>query len=102
VAQCIEQLAPGGTVSVLGVHYGPVAVPFLPMLNKEAKLIASMGYCSHEGGRDMAQAAEMLAARPEIAEALITHRFPIEDAADAFRVAADRASGSIKVVVEVG
>ena len=94
-------LAPGGTVSVLGVHLSPVEVPFMAMLNKEARLITSMGYCRHEGGRDMAQAAEMLAARPELADALITHRFPLEDAAEAFRVAADRASGAIKVVVEV-
>ncbi len=72
------------------------------MLSKEAKLIASMGYCSHEGGRDMQQAAEMLAARPVIADALVTHRFPLEDAVEAFRVAADRKSGAIKVVVEVG
>jgi threonine dehydrogenase-like Zn-dependent dehydrogenase len=30
----------------------------------------------------------------------ITHRYPIEDAAQAFRVAADRASGAIRVVIE--
>ena len=77
-------------------------MPFLAMLNKEARLVASMGYCRHEGGRDMQQAAELLAARPEIADALITHRFPLEDAAEAFRVAADRSAGAVKVVVDVG
>ncbi len=100
--RCVELLAPGGTIAVLGTHYGGLDVPYLQMLPKEAKLVASMGYCSHEGGRDMQQAAEMLAARPEIADALVTHRFPLEDAAEAFRVAADRKSGAIKVVVEVG
>jgi 2-desacetyl-2-hydroxyethyl bacteriochlorophyllide A dehydrogenase len=98
----VDLLAPGGTVSILGVHYGGLDVSYPVMLTKEAKLVASMGYCSHEGGRDMQRAAEMLAARPEISEALITHRFPLEDAAEAFRVAADRKSGAIKVVVEVG
>ncbi len=100
--RCVELLAPGGTIAVLGIHYGGLDVPYLPMLHKEAKLVASMGYCRHEGGRDMQQAAEMLAARPEIADALVTHRFPLEDAGEAFRVAADRKSGAIKVVVEVG
>jgi 2-desacetyl-2-hydroxyethyl bacteriochlorophyllide A dehydrogenase len=97
----LELLVPGGTIAILGVHYGGLDLPYLTMLTKEATLVASMGYCVHEGGRDMRQAAEMIAARPEIAEALITHRFPIEDAAEAFRVAADRQSGAIKVVVEV-
>jgi 2-desacetyl-2-hydroxyethyl bacteriochlorophyllide A dehydrogenase len=97
----VDLLAPGGTVAILGVHYGGMDVSYPTMLTKEARLIASMGYCSHEGGRDMQQAAEMLASRPEIGEALITHRFPLEDAAEAFRVAGDRQSGAIKVVVEV-
>jgi threonine dehydrogenase-like Zn-dependent dehydrogenase len=98
----VDLLEPGGTISILGLHYGGLDVPYPVLLAKEAKLVASMGYCSHEGGRDMQQAAEMLASRPEIAAALITHRFPLEEAVEAFRVAADRKSGAIKVVVEVG
>jgi threonine dehydrogenase-like Zn-dependent dehydrogenase len=42
----------------------------------------------------------MLAAEPDIARTVITHRFPIEDAPEAFRVAADRTGGAIRVVIE--
>lgn len=54
----------------------------------------------HAQGREMEDAAAMLADEPDIARANITHRYPIEDAALAFRVAADRASGAIRVVIE--
>jgi threonine dehydrogenase-like Zn-dependent dehydrogenase len=53
-----------------------------------------------DGTRDTDAAAAMLAARKEIPGALITHRFPLADAAEAFRTAADRDTGAIKVVVE--
>ena len=96
-----EQLAPGGVISMLGLHFDGIDVPYTSLLNKEVHLIASMGYCTHEGGRDMQQAAEMLADRPEITDSVVTHRFPLEDAAEAFRVASDRKSGAIKVIVEV-
>ena len=42
----------------------------------------------------------MLAREPEIARTLITHRYPIDDAAKVFRVAGDKASGAIRVIIE--
>ncbi|MGH7338485.1 MAG: alcohol dehydrogenase, partial [Myxococcota bacterium] len=100
LARSIELLAPGGTVVVLGVHFGAVEFDWWPLFHREGRLIPSLGYCRHESGREMEDAAAMLADDPEIARALITHRYPIEDALEAFRVAADRASGAIRVVIE--
>ncbi len=101
VARSIDLAAPGGSVVILGVHAAGFEPPFLPMFMKEVRIVPSMAYCGEAGDRDVDRAAAMLAADPGIAEALVTHRFPLEDAAEAFRVAADRAAGAIKVVIEI-
>ena len=100
LARCGELVAPGGTIVVLGVHFGPVQLDWMPLFHKEARVIPSLGYCAHDEGREMDDAAAMLADDPDIARTLITHRFPIEDAAEAFRVASDRAGGAVRVVIE--
>ena len=100
LARCAQLVAPGGTISVLGVHYGPIEVDWLTLFLKEARVVPSLGYCAHESGKEFEDAAAMLAADPEIARTLITHRFPIEEAPEAFRTAADRAAGAIRVVIE--
>jgi threonine dehydrogenase-like Zn-dependent dehydrogenase len=100
LARAFELVRPGGRVVLLGVYHGLVPIPGVPMLVKEATMIPSMAYgVDTDGRREYANAAAVLAANPEIARALITHRFSLDDAAEAFRVAADRASGSIKVVI---
>ena len=100
LARCGELVAPGGTIVVLGVHFGPVRLDWMPLFHKEARVIPSLGYCAHDAGREMEDAAAMLADDPDIARTLITHRFAIEDAVEAFRVAADRAGGAVRVVIE--
>jgi 2-desacetyl-2-hydroxyethyl bacteriochlorophyllide A dehydrogenase len=100
LARAIELVAPHGTIVVLGVHLGTVELNWMPLFHREARIIPSLGYCRHDDGREMDDAAAMLADDPEIARALITHRFPIEDAAEAFRVAGDRSAGAIRVVIE--
>jgi 2-desacetyl-2-hydroxyethyl bacteriochlorophyllide A dehydrogenase len=100
LARCGELVSRGGTIVVLGVHFGPVQLDWMPLFNKEARVIPSLGYCAHDGVREMDEAAAMLADDPEIARTLITHRFPLQDAETAFRVAADRGSGAIRVVLE--
>jgi threonine dehydrogenase-like Zn-dependent dehydrogenase len=70
---------------------------------KEVTLRPSLGYCSHYARRpDFAEAANLLAARPELTSTLITHRFPIADAVDAFRIAQDKVKSKdvFRVVVE--
>ena len=99
LARCAELARPGGRVVLLGVYFTHVPVPGVPTLLKELTWKGAMAYCVHDGIRDFAEAAAMLAANPEIADTLVTHRFPLDEAPEAFRVANDRAHGAIKVVL---
>ena len=100
LAQAAELCRPGGLVLFLSTHWGPVPIPGVPALMKELAFRWSYTYGEHAGGRDVDDAAVLLARSPEIASTLITHRFPLDDATTAFAVAADRAAGAIKVVLE--
>ena len=100
LAHAIDLVGPRGTIVVVSVHFGQVGINWGPLFHHEARLIPSLGYCRHEHGREMDDAAAMIAADPEIARTLITHRFPLAEAPEAFRVAADRSAGAIRVVIE--
>jgi threonine dehydrogenase-like Zn-dependent dehydrogenase len=101
LAQAIRMARPGGRVVLVGVYWdGTVPLPAIELCMKEVRLIPSMMYGHDGAGRDFDIAAGLLAARPEIASTLITHRFPLDAVTEAFAVARDRASGAIKVVLE--
>jgi threonine dehydrogenase-like Zn-dependent dehydrogenase len=100
VARAIDLVRPEGTVVILGVFSPGTVFPYTEALTKEARVVSAMGYCRYDGRRDFDDAADLLAGHPEVASTVITHRFPLEDAEEAFRVAADRSSGAIRVVLE--
>ena len=79
---------------------GVVELPGLEVTSKEVTLVPAAMYGRVGPSRDIDVAAAILASRREVPETLITHRFPLDAAAEAFAVAADRAAGSIKVVLE--
>lgn len=97
-----ELAAPGGAMGVLGVFPPEVQWPQLMCFMKEVRSVPALGYCRHEGGRDFDDAAQLLASTPTLVDALVTHRFPIDDAEEAFRVASDKSTGALRVVVEPG
>jgi len=66
---------------------------------KEVSLLPSFGYGHHQGVLEFAEATRVLGAAPDLPDALLTHHFGLDDAAEAFRVAADRDADPIKVVV---
>ena len=79
-----------GTIALLGTYWAEVALAATPIGLKELDVVGCLAYGHHGGHREVDDAAALLAAVPELAPALITHRFPLDDAPEAFRVAADR------------
>jgi 2-desacetyl-2-hydroxyethyl bacteriochlorophyllide A dehydrogenase len=96
--QAVARVRPGGTVGVLARFWEPVTIG-MALLMKEVSLVPAFTYGHHHEVSEFEEAVRVLDAAPGLAETVITHRFPLDDAAEAFRVAADRSSGAIKVVV---
>jgi threonine dehydrogenase-like Zn-dependent dehydrogenase len=94
----VERVRPGGTVGILSTFWGPVALG-MGFQIKEVSLVPSFMYGHHHSGDEFDQAAQLLVDVPALADALITHRFSLDDGAEAFRVAADRSTEAIKVVL---
>ena len=100
LGRAIDLVRPGGTVMIPGVYWGPVTVPGMAWCFKEVSLCPTALYSRTAGGRDIDAAAALLATTPGLADTLISHRFPLDAAAEAFAIAASRVHGAIKVVLE--
>ncbi len=95
-----KRCRPGGTIVVLGTYWEGVELPGMDISMKEITIVPSSMYGRDGPVRDMDVAAAALAQLPELPDAIITHRFPLDATAEAFATAADRSSGAIKVVLE--
>ena len=100
LASAVDLAKPAAQVVIPGIYWGPVALPGLTMCLKQVSLCPTTLYGRHAGGRDVDNAAALLATTPELAPTIVTHRFPLEAAAEAFGTAANRSAGAIKVILE--
>jgi threonine dehydrogenase-like Zn-dependent dehydrogenase len=96
VDQAIDLVRRGGTVVEVGGLWDPLRLGAKAMI-KEVSFQPAVFSGHHHGEVEFEQAAAVLAATPHAAEVLITHRFELGQAAEAFRVAADKSTGSLKV-----
>jgi len=99
IAQSIRLARVGGRVGLVGTIWSPASLDMAACL-KEVEIIPSMMYGRTAVGRDVDSAAAILARNPAIAEVMITQRFPLDAAAEAFDAARSRSDGTIKVVFE--
>jgi len=98
--QAVKLARPSAMLLLLATYWEGLELPGFELCMKEIRVIPASMYSQHGAVRDIDRATSILAANPTIAEAMITHRFPLDAAPEAFATAADRASGAIKVVLE--
>ena len=92
VGQAIELARPGGRVVLTGLPHAPSSVEFFWVVRRELSILGSMIYQT-----EFPEAIRLLADGKVRTERLLTHRFPLADALEAFQ--AHRAPESIKVAV---
>lgn len=99
LGQALSAVRSGGRISVLGVFSQTAEINALALMLKEVTMVGGITYCRPGRRSDFDVALGILASEPALARALITHRFPLEKAAEAFATAADKGTKSLKVQV---
>lgn len=100
IAEAVRLCRPGATVLLLATYWDGLTLPAFEVSLKQLRIVSSANYCRQGLSRDVDVAAAAMAQNPRIAECLITHRLPLDAAEEAFAIAADRASGAIKVTLD--
>jgi threonine dehydrogenase-like Zn-dependent dehydrogenase len=89
----------GGRIVVLGTFSEPRPVDLQRLMVKEASLVGSFCYGGGDREPEFATAARLTGRWQEELSALTTHQLPLDQVADAFGIAGDKASGAIKVTL---
>lgn len=101
LAEAARRARRGGTLLLLANYWGTdIVLPGVSVMFKELRILTGIMYGRGASGRDIEAAAAILEANPDVARALVTHRFPLDAVDEAFDVAARRAEGAIKVVLD--
>jgi len=97
VRQAIEVARKGTKVIIVGVFEEDVMVPMGLVQDREIELIGTLMYTRD----DFVEAARLVAQRHVRVGPLVTHRFRLDEAQEAFETAAASTRGAIKVLVTV-
>lgn len=93
--QCVGAVRRGGKILIVAFYPGEVTLDLAAVVRKGVQIHTSRG----EGGNNVKRAVEMAAqGRLRCAE-LVSHRFPLDDIAEAFRVVRERDGDPMKVVI---
>lgn len=99
LSQAIGIVRSGGRVSVLGVFSSPVNMNGLGLVLKEVTVVGGITYCRPGLHSDFETALGILQTHGDRIRGLVTHRFPLTEAPQAFATAADKSTKSLKVQI---
>jgi L-iditol 2-dehydrogenase len=94
VGECVEMVRKGGRIAAIGIPLDDARIPMQRLVLDEIDLV---GVRAAAG--EMPRAIQLVATGRVRLEALITHRFALEDFADAYGTFTERRDGALKVVV---
>ena len=97
LAQAIYTTRKAGRIVSIGAPKNPVPFSTVGMLQRELQLIMSHCYAILEGRHDYEVAIDILESELTPLADLTTHRFPLAEINQAFKVAGDKSSESLKV-----
>ncbi|MFW9800540.1 MAG: zinc-binding dehydrogenase [Candidatus Thorarchaeota archaeon] len=96
----VSMLRRRGTLVATGIFLNPMQINMFSLITKEVRLTGAWGYGYWTHMKEFALSLEMLANGRMDAKPIITHKFPLDQTADAFEVALDKAKNeSIKVQI---
>jgi L-iditol 2-dehydrogenase len=96
-ADALASLRRGGTLALVGAFSAPVTLNMTQVMSREFRILGSVCHALRGHHHDFQRAIDLVAAGRVSLDALVTHRVPLADAPDAFRIAADKRSGALKV-----
>jgi threonine dehydrogenase-like Zn-dependent dehydrogenase len=99
-AAACDALRPKGRLLMLASSWDKFMLPGFAVAAKELDITIATMYGRSGTMRDVEVAAGILGEREEVADALISHRFPLSEAPKAFETARDRKGGAIKIALE--
>ncbi|CAO2658069.1 Nn.00g073290.m01.CDS01 [Neocucurbitaria sp. VM-36] len=91
----IQAVKFGGKVFVIGVGKNEMKIPFMRLSTREVDLQFQYRYCN-----TWPKAIRLVKSGVIDLSKLVTHRFKLEDAVEAFKTAADPKTGAIKVQIQ--
>jgi len=93
--QCAETTKRGGKIVIVAFYPDKVTLDLSAVVRKNISIYTSRG----EGGNNVKRAVALAAAGKLHGAELVTHHFPLEEIAEAFRVVRDRDGDPVKVVI---